>query len=187
MPEIDLDNNIIIGARIRDDRKRKGLTLQEVADKTGLSTPYLSQIENGKVNINIANLEVISKALETPMVSYFIDDNNQDIKIVQKKERKWYSLTENAEESLLIKSAGNLEIAVIHIRPGANSGKPDSHPGEEFSYVSRGKVRMVLNNGQIAELEEGDVIYYKSDSPHFWENIGDITAEVLVVNTPATY
>jgi transcriptional regulator with XRE-family HTH domain len=187
MSDQDVDNNVIIGARIREDRKKKRMTLQEVADKTGLSTPYLSQIENGKVNINISNLEVISKALETTMGSYFIDVNNQDLKVVRKKDRKWYALAENAKESLLIKSAGNLEIAVIHIDPGANSGKPDSHPGEEFSYVSRGKVRMVLNDGQIVELEEGDVIYYQSDNLHFWENIGEIKAEVLVVNTPATY
>lgn len=187
MSEQDKDNNALIGARIRDDRKRKGLTLQAVAESTGLSAPYLSQIENGKVNINISNLEAISKALGTPMASYFMDDNGPDVKIVRRNERKWYPLAEKAVESLLVKSAGNLEIAVIHIEPGANSGHPNSHPGEEFSYISRGKVCMTLNDGQVIELEEGDVIYYQSDNPHFWQNVGSNRAEVLIVNTPATY
>lgn len=187
MPEQNKDNNALIGARIRDDRKRKGITLQDVAERTGLSTPYLSQIENGKANINISVLEAISKALGTSMATYFVDENVRDVTIVKRNERKWYRLGDNALESLLIKSAGNLEIAVIHIEPGANSGHPSSHPGEEFSYISRGKVRMCLNDGQVVELEEGDVIYYQSTISHSWENIGDIKAEVLIVNTPATY
>ncbi len=187
MAEQITDNIALIGGRIREDRKHKGLTLLEVAEMAGLSVSYLSQIENGKVNINISILEAISKALGTTMASYFLDAANPEVSLVRKMERRWYGLGNNAIESLLIKSRGNLEVAVIHIEPHGNTGHPSSHQGEEFSYVSRGSVRMILNDRESFDLNEGDVIYYQSDVSHKWENIGDITAEVLIINTPATY
>jgi transcriptional regulator with XRE-family HTH domain len=183
-----LQNNLgLIGSRIREDRKRKGFTLLEISKKAELSTSYLSQIENGRVNINISILEAIGKALGTPMVNYFLETTDPEISLVRMKERRWYDLGDRVSESLLLKSPGNLEVAVIHVEPGANTGHSSSHPGEEFSYVSRGSVRITLNDEYSYDLFEGDVIYYKSDKSHRWENIGDVTAHVLIVNTPASY
>jgi transcriptional regulator with XRE-family HTH domain len=180
------DNLGLIGARIRQERKQKGLTLQEVSEKAGLSVSYLSQIENGRVNINISSLENISKVLETPLAIFFLEPAIPEISIVHMNERHWYPLGDNSFESLLIKSHKNLEVAVIHIEPGADTGQPSSHPGEEFSYISRGSVCMTIN-GQSFDLLEGDVIYYQSDMQHSWKNLGDAVAHVLIVNTPASY
>lgn len=187
MTELAENNLAIIGNRIREDRKRKGFTLLEIAEKIGLSTSYLSQIENGRVNINISNLEAIGKALGTPIANFFLETTDPEISVVRMKERHWYKLSENTSESLLLKSPGSLEVAVIHLELGANTGHPNSHPGEEFSYVSRGSIRITINDVRSFDLHEGDVIYYKSDKNHRWENIGDVTAHVLIVNTPASY
>jgi quercetin dioxygenase-like cupin family protein len=42
-------------------------------------------------------------------------------------------------------------------------------------------------NGKTFDLLEGDVIYYQSEMQHSWKNIGEATAHVLIVNTPASY
>ena len=186
MAERTEDNLVLIGARIHQGRKQKNLTLQEVSEKAGLSVSYLSQIENGKVNINISSLETISKVLEIPLANFFLEPTMPEISIVHMQERYWYALGDKASESLLIKSHKNLEVAVIHIQPGADTGHPSSHPGEEFSYISRGSVRMTINE-QSFDLFEGDVIYYQSDMQHSWKNIGESTAQILIVNTPASY
>jgi transcriptional regulator with XRE-family HTH domain len=187
MTESTENSHALIGGRIREDRKRKGLTLLNVAEAVGLSPSYLSQIENGKVNINISNLEAIGKALGTPIADYILDTTTPAISVVRMKERHWYDRGDRIRESLLLKSPGSLEVAVIHLEVGANSGHSSSHPGEEFSYVSRGSVRITINDTQTFDLSEGDVIYYRSDQSHGWENIGDMTAHVLIVNTPASY
>ena len=177
-----------IGIRIREARKRKGYTLQDFAELVGLSVPYLSQMENGRVNINIVNLENIGRALDTPLINFFVNGSPADsISVLRRSERRWFALGEKASESLLVKFRSDLEIFVIHLEPGSDTAHDSIHQGEEFSYVIKGKVRITLNNTQIYDLSEGDIIYYKSDIPHLWQNLGDESVEILVANTPATY
>lgn len=177
-----------IGIRIREERKRKGFTLQAFADLVGLSAPYLSQIENGRVNINIINLESIARVLETPIINFFVNGTTSDnVSVTRRSDRRWFALGDKASESLLIKTRSDFEIFVIHLEPGSDTVQDSVHQGEEFSYVTKGRVRMILNNDQVHDLSEGDIIYYKSDIPHLWQNLGDESVEVLVANTPATY
>lgn len=187
MSELLVNQVAQIGQRIREERKRKGLTLQEISKQVGLSAPYLSQIENGHVNINISSLEKISKALGTPLVNFFVNNQDQEISVIRQAERRWFALGEKAVESLLVKSRRSLEICVIRLKPGSDTVQVSSHQGEEFSYIIKGKVRMVLNGSQIFDLNVGDIIYYNSEIDHLWQNIDIENAEVLVVNTPATY
>ena len=177
-----------IGIRIRETRKQKGFTLQELANLVGLSVPYLSQIENGRVNINIVNLESIARALDKPLINFFVNGSPPDsVSVIRQSERRWFALGEKASESLLVKSRSNFEIFVIHLEPGSDTVQDSIHQGEEFSYVIKGKVRVTLKNTNIYDLSEGDIIYYKSDIPHLWQNLGDESVEILVANTPATY
>ena len=182
MPDLAL-----IGQRIRDERKQKKLTLQELSDRVDLSIPYLSQIENGKVNININTLEEIGRALDVPLVSFIVDEKTSDINAVRFDERRWFQLGKQASESILMKSQGNLEICVIRLNPGSDTVDEEGHKGEEFTYVLQGNIRMDLNDGYSYEIGPGDLLYYKSNISHSWTNIGDSIAELLVVNTPATF
>lgn len=76
---------------------------------------------------------------------------------------------------------------MIRLPPNADSAQDSSHTGEEFCYIVSGSVRVVLDNKDTFDLNEGDILYYHSDIPHRWHNISDEEAEILVVNTPATY
>lgn len=181
------NQNMTIGKRIREERKRKGLTLNKMADMIGLSVPYLSQIENGHVNINISSLESIGNALELPIVNFFVSSANPDISLIRNSERRWFALGEKVAESLLVKSKSNIEIFIIRLEPGSDTVHDSSHAGEEFSYVIKGEVRVVLNQRLSYDLSEGDILFYKSEIPHFWQNLGKAAAEVLVTNTPAAY
>lgn len=179
--------NAEIGRRIREERKRQGLTLKELGQLVGLSAAYLSQMENGHVNINITNLELIGQGLGVPLITFFINGNDSDVSLVRRSDRRWFGLGGHATESLLIKRRGNLEIFMIRLPPNADSAQDSSHTGEEFCYIVSGSVRVVLDNKDTFDLNEGDILYYHSDIPHRWHNISDEEAEILVVNTPATY
>jgi len=176
-----------IGRRIREERKRLGFTLQEFASRVGLSAPYLSQIENGHANINISHLETIGQALSIPIFNFFVNGSMPEISLLRSAERRWLALSDRASESLLVKFRSDIEIFVIRLEPGANTVHDSQHQGEEFSYVISGTVRIILGKEDVYELNPGDMIYYKSDISHFWENIGNDTADILVANTPATY
>ena len=179
--------NVQIGQRIRDLRKKQGLTLKQLGELTNLSSPYLSQIENAHVDLNITNLEAIGRALDVPLITFFVNEHQSEVSITRRAERRWFDLGNSATESPLVKIPGNLEIFTIRLKQGSEPTRDSSHQGEEFTYVIRGSVRVVLNNAHGYDLEEGDIICYLSDLPHRWQNVGDSEAEILVVNTPATY
>ncbi|NPV87012.1 MAG: cupin domain-containing protein [Anaerolineae bacterium] len=176
-----------IGQRIRAERKRLGMTLNELAQQSGLSAPYLSQIENGRVNLNLTSLESISRALQTPLIGFFVNGGSAPVSLLRRSERRWLTLGNQASESLLVKSLSQFEIFVLRLAPGGETEHDSAHPGEEFSYVLRGQVRVILRRDEAYTLEEGDLLYYRSELPHRWQNCGSSEAEILIVNTPATY
>lgn len=178
---------VLIGKRIREFRKQRGLTLQSLATKAGLSTAYISQMENGRVNINLETLSLISHAMDVPIIDFFTEPKTIDISVVRKDELRWFPLVGNVFESLLVKFRTNMEIFIIRLPAGMDTGASSSHQGEEFSYVVKGSVQMVLDETEQHDLKTGDGIYYRSTIPHVWRNPYDDEAEVIVVNTPATY
>lgn len=181
------DEVVHIGQQIRELRKQRGLTLKLLAEQTGLSIPYLSQIENGHVDLNITNLKTIGQALEVPLITFFVNGTPSNVSMTRHSERRWYHLDHHAREALLVRSRSNLEIFSMRLLPGTEPTHDNIHPGEEFTFVVKGSIRLILNNQQIHDLQEGDLIYYLSDIPHRWQNLSNTEAEILVVNTPATY
>lgn len=177
----------MIGRRIRDFRKQKGLTLQALAAKANLSAAYISQMENGRVNVNLETLSLIGHAMDVAIIDFFSEPRSTDISVVRTDELRWFPLVGNVFESLLVKFRTNMEIFVIRLPPGTDTGDSSSHQGEEFSYVVKGAVQMILNGTNHYDLRTGDGIYYRSTIPHIWRNPHETDAEVIVVNTPATY
>ncbi len=180
--------NSIIGRRIRDLRKAKKIPLRVLAEKTGLSTPYLSQVENGRVNITIALAKKISDALEKPISTLFGVERESGAPIVRKASQRWISVDANtkAVETLLFSDEATFEVWQIHLEPGGKT-EPNSHPGEEFTHVLRGQVQVILNGSAVHALNPGDVLYYQSSIPHRWENPYAAAVDILVVNSPATF
>jgi len=185
--ESDLEHLAKVGNNIRKFRKSKGLTLQELAVLVDLSAPYLSQIENAHVNFSLGTLQKISQALNVPIVKLISYEENSSVKLIRAKNRKWYKLTGQAVESILLSAMENLEICQIILPPGEKTNGSDQHVSEEVCYVLKGTVQVVLNEENTYELFENDMIYYTSDIPHRWENNSSSEAEFLIINAPSSY
>ncbi|MFN8457062.1 MAG: helix-turn-helix domain-containing protein [Anaerolineae bacterium] len=182
------DETAQIGHHIRELRKRQNLTLKMLGEQVGLSDSYLSQIENGYVDLNITNLKAISEALGVPLITFFVNGTPPGVSVVRQANRRWYEHQGGqVADAPLLKTPGNLEIFTVRLLPGSSPTPTNNHPGEEITYVVKGSVRLVLNQQQFYDLNEGDIIYYMSDIPHHWQNLGNEAVEILVVNTPATY
>jgi len=176
-----------IGENIRSLRKKKGLTLHQLADITGLSTPFLSQIENARVNVNLNTLNEICNALEIPIVSLFSEEKSNNVRLIKRENRQWYPLEGRSVESFLLNSMSNIELSIIRLPPGENSGISNQHTGDEVCYVLKGNILTILNDENVYELGENDMIYYESSIPHRWENNSSEHAEFIVINSPPTY
>ena len=173
-----------VGKRIRDERRRKGLTLRRLAEHMGLSEATLSNIETDKVSLDLTELGLIASALEVP-VATFLPRSHMSHYLVKRA-------NEVANEPLVSrKLAGPEPGPPIHHnagRPlaGLFVGKqmepllaeiralPDKdlhfigHDHEEFMFVLRGEVEMILktNEGLVTErLGPGDCVYFRSLPP----------------------
>lgn len=183
-------NEIDISKNITEYRKRKGITIKELANLIGSTPSLISQIEKGTANPSINTLKQISNALDVPLFNFFINDDVNETLVVRKNNRKKIMFAEDdsfSYELLTPNSKGNLEFMLMKIPPGESSSKElFSHKGEEVAYVTKGSVNLCLTNSVI-ELDCGDSIKILPHLKHKWENNTDEECEVIFAVTPPSF
>lgn len=179
-----------IGGQIRELRKVRGLTLQQVAEASAISIGYLSQIERNQSKLPIGVLKKISDALGVQMNWFFqVSDapaHEKDV-VVRAHNRRRFSFTGiGIEEELLSPNlSGALEMLLSTIEPGADSGDY-CHEGAEAGFVMAGRLDLWVG-GQFYQLEEGDSFSFRSTEIHRCANSGEVAAKIVWVITPPHY
>jgi transcriptional regulator with XRE-family HTH domain len=176
---------------IRKIRKDKKITLRQLAEKSGLSLSFLSNLENGRVNVTLSSLRKIAAALEVPVARLIAEDETEGVVIVKKEERMnlvhHRSPKGTVIQQFLTRSPNfDLEIVVIQLPAGTSSESYKSHQGQEFTYVLEGETVLCLNDSTYL-LSAGDMAYYDASIPHKWENNSSKQSEILVGATPANF
>jgi transcriptional regulator with XRE-family HTH domain len=181
---------IPVGEHIQAQRQARGVSLQQLAEKTGFSAALLSQVENRMTSPPLGMLVKIANAFDVSVSGLIGGRSESAFSIVRKSDRQTVSRvelkgggkTEYSYEALGTGKAGHrMEPFLIRLSPLADSRIPRSvHEGEEFLYVLSGRVRLFL--GDYADvLEEGDCAYYNSTTPHHVHSADDGEATILAV------
>jgi transcriptional regulator with XRE-family HTH domain len=185
------DADAIIGGQLRDLRKAKRLTLQEVADAAGISVSYLSQIERNVSRLPIGVLKRISDVLGVHMNWFFPvgakgDPQERDI-VVRAANRRNMSFTGLGitEELLSPNLAGPLELLISTIHPGADS-EYYTHDGADAGLVLSGTLELWVGERHFC-LHVGDSFAFPSTERHRCANKGKRPVKVLWVITPPHY
>jgi len=174
-----------LGARVRQIRKEKGETVKSLAEKTGLSSSLISQVERGKANPSVKTLWNIATTLKVPIGSFF-EPLHKNSPVVRKKDRKSISVKDGVKFYLLSPDLKRkLELMYDVFEPSACT-QLYSHEGEECGLVLKGKIEVTLGNKKYI-LEEGDSISFSSTTPHKLRNIGKEKAILVWVNTPPSF
>lgn len=177
-----------LGRKIRDLRLRRGLTVQLLADATGLSKGFISQVENSRTTPSLGTLRDLATALETS-VAYLVVEEDQMPCVVRAGERPVVNVGGNTSrvEVLSAQPKRNLELVLAELPPGLTAGdKRHYHHGEECILCLQGRVRLTCGT-HVVTLDEGDSCHYDGRVPHAVENCGDATARVLIAMTPAAF
>jgi transcriptional regulator with XRE-family HTH domain len=174
-----------IGRKIKKIRMQQGITLSNLANSTGLSIGYLSNVERDINSPTVESIRKIVDALSISLVDLF-QEQKEETGVIRKNERITIFQSKNNSISyeLLSSSKGkSLEGMVMTLKPGAESGKrPHTHKGEDFGFILKGKILYEIGSESYT-LEEGDSIYFDSKIPHYYKNIGDIDCvSIWVVN-----
>ncbi|WP_175483300.1 helix-turn-helix domain-containing protein [Salinihabitans flavidus] len=175
-----------MGARLRNLRRARGLSLGDLASISGVPPSTISKIENRQMNPSLVHAINMAEALNENL-GFLIDEQaGRDVAftLVRSKTRATLDLP---EMSLSLENLhgdfapGILEARLGTIAAGVASGEePMRHVGEELCHVLDGAIRYVVN-GQSFDLGVGDTIQLKCSDPHSWENISPGTTRVFWV------
>ena len=163
------------------------MRLVDLADRTGLSASYLSQVEHNRICPSVVALGRIAQGLGVSVGAIFeeIDEGTRATwSVVRHTERKIVMLPNSPirNELLVPNLQGALEVMVTKIPPGTKSGI-FNHAGDECGYVLSGTLHYWLGDEAIV-LNRGDAISHKSNIPHRYENRSKRMVETIWIITP---
>lgn len=169
-----------LGKRLMKLRKEKKLTLKNLANETGLSTNYISQVEKGEVIPPVAVLLQLSRALEVDSSLLLREER---ARVGRKSDDDYKKRTEAYSYETLTPEARHkhLKAFKVFIDPrSAHKGVSYQHLGEEFVYVIKGKVEIMVGENKNT-LGPNDSLHFNSSIVHKLRNISSEKAELLVV------
>jgi transcriptional regulator with XRE-family HTH domain len=182
-------DDLWIGSRLRELRKDRGLSIQEVADRVGLSIGMISQIERGLSTPSLRSLRLLAEAMDVP-VSWFFSSrqgHSESRHIVRRAQRRRLRVPDVGvvQELLSPDSASAIEIYEVTLEPGGSSG-PDSysHEGEKAGLVIEGEMQLLIGD-EVHELQCGDSFHFPSTRLHRFANPSAVqTRFVWIVANP---
>ena len=164
---------VAIGARIRALRQAKGVEMEELSKLTGFDVPFLTAIEENRVQPQLGTLVKLSKALDAAFGRLVSGAGDKLYSITRKDERgnSARAMTRAGKKHLYSYKSltpgvkgRHMEALVVQLLVSRDR-EMSVHEGEEFVFVLDGTVLFEIG-GDSFELEPGDSVYYLSTTPH---------------------
>jgi len=176
-----------VGQRLRAIRAEHGLTIRDLARRSGLNVNTLSMIENGKASPSVETLQQLSLALEIPIAAFF-EESSPPNKIAHYQASQRPSLT-FAHGTLEDLGAGlprrGAETFLVTLKPLSHSGEDFIvHTGRETVFCLEGQLTYTIED-QTFVLEPGDSLHFDAHLPHRWQNTGSVPTRSLLVLCPS--
>jgi transcriptional regulator with XRE-family HTH domain len=179
---------IQISNRIKERRREKNITVQELATHANVSKGLISQIENSRTIPSLIVLIDIIKALEIDLNEFFKDIRTKSKLspiLVKRKEEYEYFEKEHASgfhyQRILTRFINHttVDIVILHLEPNATRPLVETD-AFEYKYILAGEIEYQFNEERI-KLSKGDSMLFDGRIPHTPVNLGDQTASMLVV------
>lgn len=162
-----------IGPKIRQLRRQKNLSLQQLSERSGVSAAAIHKIERNGMVPTITTLMKLAGALNRP-VAYFIEEEQvKPAVLVRASDRKPVFTSKHGLRLASVSGPYGrffMAGAVATIEPEADSGpRPMEHPGEELVFVLDGRLDFEIE-GEEYPVRRGDALHFRTDRPHRWRN-----------------
>ena len=188
MPVVAPEPAVDIGPRVRALREAMDLSLRDLAERSGVSAPMLSQVERGETSPTLAVAARIARGLELRLSQLLRLDEGGAVSVVRAADRRPGPDGRRGHryEVLTPPLPGQrAELSRHVLAPGASTGGPDDPPihepgSREVALVDAGAVVLHID-GERHALEAGDTVTFDADLPHRFENPGPAPATFLAV------
>ena len=166
-----------LGGRVKELRGRRGLTLEALAERSGVSRAMISKLERGEKNPTLVVAAKLAEGLGVTLSQLVGMEERREVVVVPREGRMVMRDPETGFERQLLSPAffgRGVEFVRNEIPEGSTSGElPPHRKGvAEHVVVERGRLRAVLG-GEEYLLEEGDAVYFEADVPHRFDNAGE--------------
>ena len=179
--------------RLKRLRELKGVTLEELAERTGLTKSYLSKVERGVSMPSIATALKVADAFKVGVGDLFgVSKTERDFVVVRKVERTPFSRRQGEKIGHRYEAIapgqvhGLFETFIDHPPLEEPPGyKKAQHRGQEMIFVVRGKIDVAFPHSSV-QLAAGDCIVFSGQLPHRVLSLRPQRAEALVIITSDT-
>jgi len=185
-----MDNSFDLGTRLRTLRLNKGYTLRGLARRAGCSASFLSQIELNQGSPTIANLQKICRALQFPISDVLREEfqleEPQIVRISSENNpiaMRWH----RAQLRYVLAQSVPAQFTMLVLKLEAGAEIPERSANRsinELAVVLNGDVELRVGD-QVFGLTSKQGLYFNLSSQHQWRNVGNSTAEILMVNSHA--
>jgi transcriptional regulator with XRE-family HTH domain/KaiC/GvpD/RAD55 family RecA-like ATPase len=173
-----------IGSRIKDARTIRGMSQKDLADKIGLTSSFISQLENNQISPSLNSFFQIANAMGISAAALFETGKKpEDAKWLIKKDTAQRSLIEKKDGYSIfsIVSGEKAAVYLVIIEPGVEVFRHFlSYKKEEFVHVLKGSIAVKVEADE-RELTAGDSIYLQDSLPAFWKSGISGRVELLIV------
>jgi transcriptional regulator with XRE-family HTH domain len=177
-----------IGARVKALRESLDLSLRDLAARSGVSAPMLSQVERGETSPTLTVAARIASGLELRLSQLLRLDEGETVTVVRPSQRQRGGSTRRGHRFEVLTAAQpgqRAELSRHTLTLGGATGAADDPPmhepgSRETALVEHGAVVLVCD-GQRYKLSAGDCVTFDADLPHHFENPGDEEAAFLAI------
>ena len=173
--------------KLRDIRKEKNITLQELAESAGVTKGMLSQVENNRTIPSLTVFLSIIKSLKIDINDFFTDFNKGiESKVIFKKAEQFHPFEKENREGFYyqrilssIVDDYHLDFVLLTILQNAENDFVQTD-AFEFKYLLKGKVAYTIGEERFV-MEPGDAIFFDASEPHTPRNVGEGEATLLII------
>jgi transcriptional regulator with XRE-family HTH domain len=177
----------LIGKKLKEARLRDDQTIQDLAERSGVSANMISRIERG---LTIPSVQILMKlaAAFGLSISCFVEEPEKKASVVftaRGRGEPIFFLKNQEHITSLTQGIRDPSFSVLYdtIETGCDSGGPLVQIGEEFVFVLEGCLEFQIR-GETYLLNPGDALTFKAALPHQWRNVAEGPTKVLWVISP---
>ncbi len=179
----------LVGKKLKSTRLRNDMTIQDLADRSKVSSNMISRIERG---LTVPSVEILMKLANAfgMSINYFVEEAEKGSTVVLTRKGQGepiFFFEDKHQITSLTQGIRDPNFAVFYdtLEEGCSSGEGGMvHTGEEFALVLEGRLEFNVNNEHHV-LGQGDSLIFKASIPHTWKNVHDGKTVVMWVVSPA--
>ncbi len=178
----------VVGKNLKRLRTERGLSLEKLAQSSGVSRAMLGQVELGQSAPTINVLWKMARALDVPFSALITSSASSGAKVLRSEAAKRLMSSDGSFQSRALfpfDEPRRVEFYELKLAP-KGSEKAEAHAAgtTENLVVARGSVEIAIG-GETHKLETGDAILFEADQPHVYRNAGASEAVLYLVMTYA--